>query len=65
VDDVSFAPPEELDLSITFVPPDSPISGPRLEVTYHPLPEPAAPAGLASGGVLLAWLRRRARRSTV
>ena len=63
VDNVSFAAPEELDLGIAFVPPDSPVAGPRLTVTYHPLPEPGAGAGIVSGAVLLAWLvRRRGRR---
>ena len=59
VDDVSIAAPEEVDFSIAFVPPDSPIAGPRLTVTYHPLPEPGASAGIVSGVVLLGWLARR------
>jgi len=61
VDNVYVAPPDVLDFNITFVPPDSPISGPRLDVTYHALPEPGSTAGIASGAALLAWLHRRRR----
>jgi hypothetical protein len=59
VDDVYVAPPDVLDFNISFVPTDSPVSGPRLDVTYHPLPEPGAAAGIVSGALLLGWLRRR------
>lgn len=59
IDDVEVAPGEELDFGVTFVSVDSPVSGPRLEVVYQPVPEPGAGVALASGVALLAWLRRR------
>ena len=62
VDGVELAAGEELDFGVNFVPPNSPVSGPRLEVVYQPLPEPAAGIALASGLVVLTGLRRRAIR---
>jgi hypothetical protein len=63
VDDVYLPLPDEVDFNVNIVPPDSPISGPRLEVTYQPLPEPGVPGGIGSGVALLGWLRRRTRGS--
>ncbi|MHA7838061.1 MAG: hypothetical protein ACX98W_11435 [bacterium] len=59
VDDVEVPAGEELDFGVNFVSTDSPISGPRLEVVYQPVPEPGAGIALAFGGVMLAWLRSR------
>lgn len=59
VDDVEVPAGEELNFGVNFVPTYSPISGPRLEIVYQPVPEPGAEIALASGAVLLTWLRRR------
>ena len=59
VDDVEVPAAEELNFGVNFVSTNSPISGPRLEVAYHPVPEPSAGLALASGSILLMWLRRR------
>jgi len=61
VDDLAVGP-ELQDLRIGIVPTSSPISGPRLEVQYHPLPEPGTALGLFAGGSLLGWLQRRRER---
>ncbi len=61
VDDVEGPPGEELDFGVNFVSTNSPISGPRLEVAYQPLPEPGVAWMVASGAGLLAWMRRRRR----
>lgn len=61
VDDLIVPFPEEVEIKLDIVPPDSPISGPRLEVTYHALPEPDVPSALLAGIVLLAGLARRRR----
>ena len=60
VDDVEVPAGEELDFGVNFVSNDSPISGPRLEVVYEPVPEPGTGIALASGVLLLTWLRGRA-----
>ena len=61
VDDVEVAAGEELDFGVNFVSTDSPVSGPRLEVTYQPVPEPTTGIALAFGVGLLARLRRGGR----
>lgn len=58
VDDVSF-PSGELEMRLGIVPPISPISGPRLEIDYTPVPEPGGAAGLFAGWAVLAGLSRR------
>ena len=63
VDDVEVPAGEELDFGVNFVSTNSPISGPRLEVVYNPVPEPSAALALACGASLLTWLSRRRRRS--
>ena len=61
VDNVEVPPGEELDFGVNFVSVDSPISGPRLEVVYRPVPEPGF-LSLTAGGVwMLARLARRRR----
>lgn len=62
VDDIEGPPGEELDFGVNLVSTDSPISVPRLEVTYQPFPEPTVAWALVSGAGVLAWLRRRRRR---
>jgi hypothetical protein len=66
VDDVVITPPDELSLKLDIVPPDSPISGPRLEVTYQAVPEPDEALGLlATVGMLFVLARvRRASLAT-
>jgi len=61
VDNVDVPPGEELDFGVNFVSLDSPLSGPRLEVVYQPVPEPGTGIALATGAGLLVWLRGRRR----
>ena len=59
VDDVEVPAGEELDFGVNFVSVDSPISGPRLEVVYQPVPEPGLLSLMAGGVSLLGVLGRR------
>ena len=49
VDDVEVPAGEELDFGVNFVSVDSPISGPRLEIVYQPVPEPGFALLVAAG----------------
>ncbi|MEM9173900.1 MAG: hypothetical protein AAGC67_01600 [Myxococcota bacterium] len=65
VDDVRVPTGEELDFGVNFVSVDSPVSGPRLEIVYQPVPEPGGVGLLAGGAVgLVALARRRSFRSS-
>ncbi|MGH0030943.1 MAG: hypothetical protein ACQGVC_14210 [Myxococcota bacterium] len=61
VDEVEVPANEYLNMNFDVVTPESPIQGPRLEVTYFPLPEPGVGLGLLAGAGLLGRLARRRR----